>query len=308
MLQVPLKRCWLVAFGPLLLLLSAPLLVGFGPFRPAGLGASSLGMADAVMACGSGVPALYANPSGLAQVPRHTFDGGFVRNPLAGASSLHVGSVDATSSWGLSGGVGYSYDVNWGLGAPSRVAHDLRMGLAASLDSEAGRILLGASSRYMNADLLGVNARNVSGWTTDFGVTVATGGLRFGAVLYNGLRVSGLEEETAVAPRRVGVAAGYAGEHAIAEANGTWGLDTGSGAVYRAGFGYQLGEDGLQLRSGYAYDHAQELLVGKHLLSAGLSWRTSRVSVDVSGAVNLAQSQEWLLAMGLTIVVPYDLN
>ena len=48
------------------LLLLAPWLVGFGPYRPATLGAASLGMADAQVATAVGVAALVANPANMA--------------------------------------------------------------------------------------------------------------------------------------------------------------------------------------------------------------------------------------------------
>jgi predicted porin len=145
------------------------------------------------------------------------------------------------------------------------------------------------------------------------GVDLAAGPLRLGAALRNALQLDAAE-----APRRVAVGAGYAAEHVLIELDGSWGvqndtakLPTGvaatSGQVYRMGAGYQFGEEGLQVRGGYAFDQAELGHAARHLASTGLGWHTTKVAIDASFAINVAAPEEFLLAVGLTFIVPYDL-
>lgn len=300
-----------------LLGLAVPVLVGFGPYRPAGLGSAALGQADAVTAGGTGVQALYANPAAMAQVPQHTIEAGFARNGQAGSDTGYLATVDATSGWGLAGGVGVAHDADWTFDAPLRKGTDVRAGLAVGVNNEGGRLMLGATARWLSLDTRApLVARTVSGWTGDLGVDVAAGNLRLGAVLRNAFTLDAAE-----APRRVAFGAGYAVEHALLELDGSWGVQNEkaaanlpagvaatTGQVYRAGGSYQFGEEGLQLRAGYAFDQAQIGHATRHLASAGLGWHTTKVALDASFAMNVAKPEEFLVALGLTFVVPYDVQ
>lgn len=296
------------------LLLAAPWTVGFGPYRPAGMGSAALGLGDAVTAGGTGVQALYANPAGMAQVPQHTIEAGYAHNGQAGADSLYAATVDATSSWGLSGGVGFSHDVNWSTDAARREATDLRGGLAVGVNNDSGRLMLGASARHLSVDVRApLGMRNVAGWTGDLGIDIALSGLRLGAALRNGLQLDAAE-----APRRVALGVGYVDEHVLVEADGSWGvrndkpLPAGvaatTGQAYRLGAGYQFGEEGAQLRAGYTFDEAEVAHATRHMVSAGLGWHTTKVAIDASMALNVARPSEFVIAAGLTFVVPFDVQ
>jgi len=303
-------------YKPLIyLMLVTPWTVGFGPYRPAGMGSAALGMGDAVTAAGTGVQALYANPAAMAQIPQHTIEVGFSRNGQAGADSVYAATVDATSGWGLTGGVGVAHDVNWTLDAGRREATDLRGGLAVGVNNDSGRLMLGASSRYLSIDTHApLTKRHVAGWTGDLGIDVALNGLRLGAVLRNGLKLDAAE-----APRRVALGVGYVNEHVLVEADGSWGVrnDTSAlpqgvaamtGQAYRLGGSYQFGQEGAQVRAGYVFDQTELAAATRHMVSAGLGWHTITVAIDLSMAINVARPSEFLIAAGLTFVVPYDVQ
>ena len=271
---------------------------GFGPYRPPGAGAFSLGQADATVATGVGTVALYANPANMAMVKRQTFDGGAQRNPQNGTSSLAVGGVDGTSAWGLSAGLGYSYDVNWGIDTPQRGMHDVRLGLAASAESDAGRVMVGVAGRYMNGDIL-TTGQHIEGFGVDAGVAAALSNFRAGLVLRNAMRID--NDET---PRRLAAGVGFVTDHVLGDADASFGLDSHSGQAYRFGVGVQPGEEGFQIRTGYAFDQTVKQDATRHFVALGVSWRTPRFSVDLSGAMNVVRIQETIVALGVGFVIP----
>ena len=271
---------------------------GFGPYRPPGAGAFSLGQGDAVVATGVGTVALYANPANMAMVKRQTVDFGGTRNPEAGASSLSAGGVDGTSSWGLTAGLGYSYDVNWGIDAPQRGLHDLRFGLAAAAESDAGRVMVGASGRYMTGDVM-KTGQHLEGFGTDIGVGAALSGFRAGLVLRNAVRVDEVETQ-----RRAAAGIGWINEHVLVDGDAAWGLDSNSGQAYRFGVGVQPGDEGFQVRGGYAYDKTVPLDPTRHFVSLGVSWRVPTFSLDLSAAMNVLRPSETIIALGVGFVLP----
>ena len=275
------------------------LLTGFGPYRAEGLGANALGVADAVVASGSGTTALYANPAGMSSTRQQVLSGGFVRNPLQGSSALHVASVDSTSDWGLAAGAGYVSDTNWMLDHPQRTGNDLRLGLAAGTASDAGRLQVGVAARRVDINHAG---HGITGWTGDAGVAAAFGPLRLGAVYRNAMRVDPIET-----PRRIATGFGLAGEQILVEVDGSWNVDPGSGPIYRAGAAYQFGvEEGIQVRAGYVWDEGTPTHFA-HVVNGGLSYRTPRMSVDLSAGVGL-RDPEVIAAIGFVWVMPYDSN
>lgn len=284
--------------APAALLATWLLCCGFGPYRPPGAGAFSLGQGDAVLATGVGTVALYANPANMAMVKRQTLDMGLSRNPQAGTSSLAVGGVDGTSSWGVSAGLGYSYDMNWGIDVPQRAMHDVRFGLAAAVESDAGRVMIGASGRYMNGDVM-KTVQHIEGFGTDLGVAAALSNFRAGLVLRNAVRVDASET-----PRRVAAGVGWVNDHVLVDGDAAWGLDSFSGQAYRFGIGVQPGDEGFQARTGYAFDQTVPLEATRHFVSLGVSWRTPTFSADLSAAVNVVRPEETLVALGVGWVFP----
>ncbi len=285
-------------FAPVALLTIWLTCSGFGPYRPPGAGAFALGQGDAVVATGVGSVALYANPANMAMVKRQTFDVGGTRNPQAGTFSLFVGGVDGTSGWGLSAGLGYSYDVNWTLDNPQRGMHDVRFGLAAAAESDAGRVMVGASGRYMTGDVM-KTGQHLEGFGTDLGVGAALSSFRAGLVLRNAVRVDNVET-----PRRVAAGVGWVNEHVLVDGDAAWGLDSNSGQAYRIGLGVQPGDEGFQVRGGYAFDQTVPLESTRHFVSLGVSWRTPTFSADLSAAMNVARVQETIVAFGVGWVLP----
>jgi hypothetical protein len=69
---------------------------------------------------------------------------------------------------------------------------------------------------------------------------------------------------------------------------------------------YQFGEEGLQLRGGYHFDQIVHGDPTRHWVSAGLSWRTTRVAFDLGGAVDAANNHDLQLGASLTLLVPFD--
>ena len=168
------------------LLAVAPWLVAFGPYRPAALGASSLGMADAQVATSVGVAALVANPANMAANQQQVLEFGGARDTRAGADGLHVGVVDATSSWGLTAGIAYQRNVDWTFERPLRTGHDLRAGVAVGVNNEAGRLTLGASARWLALDVPGATgSRTLGGWTGDAGLSASIYRFRLGGTVRN---------------------------------------------------------------------------------------------------------------------------
>jgi hypothetical protein len=281
-------------------------LCGFGPYRPPGVGAASLGMADAQVASSVGGAALYANPAGMSQVRTTQIDTGFARSGGAGSGALSVNAVDSMSAWGIAGGIGYTRELGWTTDRP-RDGHDLRIGMSTGGQGENSRFLLGATARWLSIDR--ADRGNVSGWTGDVGSVVGLQSLRIGAVLRNAWTLDARE-----APRRAAVGVAVVGSQFVAEAAGDWGVANrdqplagdGVGQSYRAGLAYQFGEEGLQLRGGYHFDQIVHGDPTRHWVSAGLSWRTTRVAFDLGGAVDAANNHDLQLGASLTLLVPFD--
>lgn len=281
------------------------LLCGMGPYRPAGLGSASLGMADAVMASGVGGAALYANPASMSQVQHGVIEGGFARSGHAGSGTPYATFVDSTSDWGLAAGVGYAGELGWGVDAPKRSGYDVRMGLSAGGQSDSGRLLLGGSARYISVQREG--GPLVEGWTGDFGVLVGMQALRLGAVVHNALQLDPRE-----APRRVGVAAALVSTQLVAEAGGSWGVANrdpvvagdGTGQSYRAGLAYMVGAEGLQIRAGYQFDQIVSGDPTRHWVCAGLSWRTPTLAFDLGGGLDASNNNDLMVSASVTLLVP----
>ena len=120
-------------------------------------------------------------------------------------------------------------------------------------------------------------------------------------MLRNAVRVD--NDET---PRRVVAGVGWVNEHVLLDGDAAWGLDAHSGAAYRFGIGVQPGDEGFQIRGGYAYDQTVPQDATRHFTALGVSWRTARYSVDLSGAVNVVRLSETIIALGIGFVMPTD--
>ncbi len=283
------------------------LLTGFGPYRPAGAGSGALGVGDAQVATGVGSAALYANPAGMSQVQHGVIETGFARSGQAGSGAPFTTYVDSTSSWGLAAGVGYARELGWTVDAPARAGQDLRLGLSAGGQSDAGKLMLGGSARYLSAEQVGKPA--VAGWTADFGAVVGLQDFRIGAVMRNAMTLDARES-----PRRIATGVGYVGQHVVVEAGGSWGVangdalpaDAATGQSYRAGGAVQFGQEGLQLRGGYQFDQIVRGVPTHHWVCGGLSWRTPRVGFDLSGAVDAAGDHAAVVSVSLSFLIPYE--
>lgn len=280
-------------------------LCGFGPYRPAGLGAAALGMGDAVVAAGVGGAALYANPAAMSQVQHGVIEGGFARAGHAGAGAPYASFVDSTSAWGLAAGVGYAGELGWSVDGPRQRGHDVRLGLSTGGQSDNGRLLLGGAARYLSMQRDG--GPQVEGWTADFGVLVGMQSLRLGAVVHNALQLDPRQ-----APRRVGVAASLVTAQLIAEVGGSWGVGNrepevsgdATGQSYRAGLAYMVGTEGLQLRAGYQFDQIVRSDPTRHWACAGLAWRTPTLSFDLGAALDAANDNDLAVSASVTFLVP----
>lgn len=281
------------------------LLCGFGPYRPAGMGAASLGMGDAQVATGAGTAALYANPAGMSQVQHGVLETGFGRAGQAGSGAPFATLVDSTSAWGIAAGVGYAHELGWTAAGPARSGNDLRLGLAVGGQSDAGKLLIGGSARRLSASRAGVP--DVAGWTGDVGAILGMQQFRVGAVVHN---VSALDAREA--PRRVGMAVGFVGQQFIAEAGASLGAgngdalpaDASTGPAYRAGGTLQVGPEGLQLRGGYQFDNIVANQATRHWICAGLAWRTPRLGFDVALAFDGANDHHTMVSASLTVLIP----
>lgn len=264
-------------------------------------------MGDAQVATGVGSAALYANPAGMSQVQHGVIEAGFARSGQAGSGAPFVSYVDSTSAWGLAAGVGYAKETGATVDAPQRGGQDLRLGMSAGGQSDAGKLMLGASARYLSSDRAGQPA--VSGWTADFGTVVGLQDFRIGAVLRNAMALDARQ-----APRRIATGVGYVGQQFVVEAGGSWGVgngdsapaDAATGQSYRAGGAYQFGQEGLQLRGGYQFDQIVRGTATHHWVCAGLSWKTTRVGFDFSGAVDAAGDHSAIVSASLTFLIPYE--
>ena len=179
-----------------------------------------------------------------------------------------------------------------------RQMHDLRLGFAASLDSDVGRLMIGAAGRYMSGSVLNTG-QQIEGFGTDFGVGASISNFRAGLVLRNAVRVDNVET-----PRRVAAGVGWVNDHVLIDADAAWGTDAYSGPAYRAGIGFQPGEEGFQVRGGYAFDQTVPDAATRHFVSLGVSWRTPSFSVDLSGAMNVVRVSETIVALGVGFVLP----
>jgi hypothetical protein len=285
-----------------LCVLAWPCLVGFGPWRAAGLGTAALGAGDAVVAAGAGGAALHGNPAAMAQVKQYTLEGSFLRDPAGGATALSGSAVDATSQSGIAGGVGYTSIYDWTLDQPKRTGSDLRGGLALGLDSEAGRLLFGATARYLDlATTTAGKARTLTGWTGDLGAAVAVGLFRFGVAWRNVLELDATE-----APGRIATGVAMVDPRWLLEADGSWGLDAGSGQTYRVGGALQFADEGPGLRLGYTLDETVASAGTRHWVTGGLAWRTTRIGLELGCAYDTTRG-DLVLGASLLLQVPSEL-
>lgn len=263
-------------------------------------------MADAQVATGTGAAALYSNPAGMSQVQHGVVEAGFARAGQAGSGAPFVNYVDSTSAWGIAAGVGYARELGWTASEPRRGGQDLRLGLSAGGQSDAGKLLVGGSARYLDA---AQNGASVTGWTGDVGAVIGMQEFRIGAVVRNVVALDARQ-----APRRVGMAVGYAGQQFVVEGGASLGAgngdkvpaDAATGPTYRAGAVYQFGQEGLQLRAGYQFDAVVANLPTRHWVCGGLAWRTPRMGFDLSAGVDAANDHQLMLAASLTFLMPYD--
>jgi hypothetical protein len=291
------------------LLATAPWLTAFGPYRSATLGAASLGMADAQVATAVGVAALVANPANMAANQQQVLEFGAGRDSRGGHDGLHVGVVDASSSWGIAAGVAYQRDVDWTHTPGLRTGNDLRFGLALGGINEVGRLTIGASARWLTLDVPGAGkSRWLGGWTGDVGVAASIHRFRLGGVVRHVL-----SPDAAETPRRLAFGIGWADSHLLANVEASLGLRNptplagtraADGLAVRAGAAYQIGDEGLQLRAGFAHDDSLDGVPALAQICAGLGWHTTTWAIDGSVGADVAGSGQWLAAVSLSWLMP----
>ena len=120
-----------------------------------------------------------------------------------------------------------------------------------------------------------------------------------GIVLRNAIRVDAAET-----PRRAGAGVGWVNDHVLVDGDAIWGLDSYSGQAYRLGVGVQPGDEGFQIRGGYAFDQTVKTDPTRHFTSLGVSWRVPLYSVELSAAVNVVRPSETIIALNIGFVLP----
>ncbi len=287
-----------------LLITCGPLLCGFGPQRPGTLSPVSLGMGDTAVAAGAGSVALVGNPAGLSNVRQHTLELGFGRDPLKSKSSFYISQTDATSPSGLAAGVSYGYLAGSKVQGKTRSGTDFRAGLALGLGGDAGKLSLGGSIRRLALDYeeSGAPTRSVAGWTGDLGISLAlAGSIRFGVVWRNLTKVDAVET-----PGRVAGGAAVVLDKVIFTGEGSWGLED-QGTAWRGGAAVLLGET-VQLRGGYSWDQNRGVTAPSQAVHVGLGYRHKTVTIDAGVGVDVDTPSKFLLAISLTMHLPYTMG
>lgn len=263
------------------LLLTAPWVLGFGPYRPAGLGPTSLGMADATVAAGAGTLGLYANPAGLAQIRQYRVEAGGGWDPRPRAGSFFANAADATSPSGLGGGIGYSWQ-RGRVGTESRGGHDVRMGMAWGARSDQLELYLGGTARWLDFDP--GPGDTLRGWTGDVGAAMAIGQIvRIGAVYRN---VTTLDPHET--PRRLGAGVAVTSHPLLLAFDAEFPLEGVGGLAFRGGAAFVI-KDMAQLRAGYRWDNALPDADALGQLTFGLGFLIDRVSIEAAAGIDLAE-------------------
>ena len=273
-------------------------LCGFGPTRPAYLGAGSLGRADATIATGMNVEALAGNPAGIKRGKGQAFELGYVRNPVGKGNNFFISSADTSSPTGIGGGGALSYESGKLAdgGEFSRTENLLLLGAAAR--SQAATVMVGVAARRLNLTLKpdGSAQTEHQGWTGDLGLAMdLVGGVMIGVALRNVMDVTGIET-----PRRLSGGIGYGAKKFILEGSGSWAVN-GEQPVYRAGLLVPLGQIAA-LRAGYVHDNFAEL---KRSVAAGGSLVLGRTRLDVGAQVSLEKERDVQFGVSLVYFVPY---
>ncbi len=287
-----------------LLLLSWPLLCGFGAQRPGTLSPVALGMGDTSVAAGAGTVALVGNPAGLAHVRQHALELGIGRDPTNRTTSLYMAQADATSPSGFAAGWSYGYHTGSKVNGISRSGTDFRAGLSLGLGGDAGKLFIGGSARRLALDLEqdGAETKTISGWTGDLGLSLAlAGAVRLGVVWRNMAELDAVET-----PERVAGGAAVVLDKVILSGEGSWGID-GGGTAWRGGGLVLIGE-ALQIRTGYTWDESRGADKAAQTIHFGLGWRHKTVTLDAGVGVDLDKPSSLLMAISLTMHMPYTMG
>jgi hypothetical protein len=265
------------------------------------VGARPLGMGEGSRAWATGDAGPLLNPSGMSLLKTYTVDGGYAYGRTFSENLLHASIVDNTSSYGLAGGIYYTYHAT---AAPpdgaSGYGHE--GGLALSLPF--GEMLaLGATVKYfhlVNADA-GAASPSHNGVTFDIGGTFRPAQALSLAVvgtnlhdLDNGLAPIGLGYGAALMP--------IPNLILVADGRTTFERDlfTGRKGTSIMGGGEWTLVDRMSLRAGGGYDASS----GNGYLTAGLSGLSEIGALDFGLRQDVSQHQysEGVAAPRQTIV------
>ncbi len=139
---------------------------------PAVPGPRALGMANALRGAATGDAALSLNPSGISLLKWYVVEGSYMHARAAGEHDAHVSVVDSTSSYGIGGGIYYTYLAASPEGAPERSGHE---GGAALSFPFGEKVTIGGTLKYLRlvSEGGGLPAEQVTkGFTFDAGLTV----------------------------------------------------------------------------------------------------------------------------------------
>jgi hypothetical protein len=273
--------------------------------REDGAPASALALGDAVNAIAMGAPALYFNPAGMSRIRSYAIEAGYNYSKDLEGHTFVVSTVDSkTNSW-LGMGLGYSYISSLSSGL-DRDGHSIRGALSTGYHGKGFSILLGASGRYASlargeADTEENGGDNdIEYFTMDVGLMATLGN-----VVSAGVVGRNLIDTTQVveAPRQVGF--GLAGHYKGFQASVDLTLDLQSNPSEEVLLAYAVGAQYLirntvVLRLGFSGGgHTDEKKI-----SAGVSYISNLMGVDLSFRHNLDRSVDTMVSLGVKFFLP----
>jgi hypothetical protein len=268
----------------------------------------AIGAGEALRASAVSGASTSLNPAGAGLTQAYVLSGTYGFRPKDSATVAGGSVCDSVTSGRLAACAYYTYFSTEPTGG-GRTLHDVGLTLALPL---ADKVLLGATTRYVNYTEKGTDAMPADGSrdgavVMDFGAIVRlTPTLDLGAVGYNMVG-----HDTDNFPRGIGTGIAF---HPIPAlqigADGVWNLDAAKGTKtgrYGAGAEYFItgsgGQQGYPIRAGYVYDAKN----GGSYLTAGLGFATPRVAIDAGLRKQVAGDQggdELIVEFGLRVFMP----
>ncbi len=258
-------------------------------------GARAAGAGHAHAAITSGVDSIFQNPAGTARAPMYVLDANFTQTP--GGMIMGAGILDSMLNPQLAVGVSWNYFT--GTGDRDHLSgHDGRVAVGIPVVPE--QVTIGAGLRYLRITDTTIDDSLddvddqllIDGLTFDAGVNVRLSDLlHFGLVGQN--LIDHCDDDgrcSGSTPTRISAGVGAGDEtQFLLSLQGTADLTSGDDPLFEYSLGAEyLANQSIPLRLGYQ----RRNFLDRHLLTAGLGWRSDQFGLDGAYRHDLRRSSE----------------